>query len=188
MPFHSIDLTNLVNQISIFGSQQAYKELFKILYPALFGLCFVILKSREQAEEVSHDVMITLWRNRKSLVTIQNIRVYALVIARNQSINVLNKERKHQRISIDDVDVDIAISDLNPEQSLINGELKEKLKLAIDSLPRQCKMVFKLIKEDGSSYKEVAAILNISIKTVDAHLVNAVKKLTVLLREEYNLR
>lgn len=182
------DLNNLVNQISLYNSQQAYKELFKCLYPALFSFSFSLLKTKEQAEEVSHDVMITLWRNRKALMTIRNIKVYAFVLARNQALNVLNKEKKHQVIDIDDIELDIVLNELNPEQSLINGELKEKLQQAINSLPKQCKMVFKLIKEDGCSYKEAASIMNISIKTVDAHLVTAVKKLTVLLQLEYNLR
>ncbi|MBG6233973.1 RNA polymerase sigma-70 factor (ECF subfamily) [Pedobacter sp. CAN_A7] len=188
MQIHSPDLSHLVNQISLYNSQQAYKELFKYLYPALLGFSFSLLKSREQAEEVANDVMITLWKNRKALLSIRNIKVYAFVMARNQALNVLNKNKSHQLIAIDELELDIVLSDLNPEQSLINGELKEKLQFAINSLPKQCKMVFKLIKEDGCSYKETAAIMNISIKTVDAHLVTAVKKLTVLLQVEYNLR
>jgi len=185
---HPNDLIHLVNQISLYNSQQAYKELFKYLYPALFGFSFSLLKVREQAEEVADDVMITLWRNRKSLTTINNIKCYALVLARNQSLNSLNKSKRHQLLSIDDLEIDVVINEFDPEQSLINGELKEKLQQAVNSLPRQCKMVFKLIKEDGCSYKEAAAMLNISIKTVDAHLVTAVKKLTLLLQVEYNLR
>jgi RNA polymerase sigma-70 factor (family 1) len=188
MQIHSPDLSHLVNQISLYNSQQAYKELFKCLYPALLGFSFSLLKSREQAEEVANDVMITLWKNRKALLSIRNIKVYAFVMARNLALNIINKNKRHQLIAIDELEIDIVLSDLNPEQSLINGELKEKLQFAINSLPKQCKMVFKLIKEDGCSYKETAAIMNISIKTVDAHLVTAVKKLTVLLQLEYNLR
>ena len=182
------DLSHLVNQISLYNSQQAYKALFKCLYPALFGFSFSLLKSREAAEEVANDVMITLWKNRKALMTIRNIKVYTYVLARNHALNVLNKDKKHQLLALDDLEIDVVLNDLNPEQSLINEELKEKLQHAINSLPRQCKLVFKLIKEDGCSYKEVASILNISIKTVDAHLVTAVKKLTVLLQLEYNLK
>jgi RNA polymerase sigma-70 factor (family 1) len=182
------DLNNLVNQISLYNSQVAYKELFKCLFPALFGFSYSFLKSRELAEEVANDVMITLWKNRKALLTIRNIKVYAFVLARNRALNVLNKDKKNQMMAIEDLEVDLVLNDLNPEQSLINGELKEKLQYAINSLPKQCKMVFKLIKEDGCSYKEAASILNISIKTVDAHLVTAIKKLMILLQIEYNLK
>ncbi|MNY30490.1 ECF RNA polymerase sigma-E factor [compost metagenome] len=83
--------------------------------------------------------------------------------------------------------MEVALDSLNPEQLLINGELKKKLEQATQSLPGKCQLVFKLIKEDGLSYKETASILNISVKTVDAHLVTAVKKLTTILKMEFNL-
>lgn len=187
MSNHVPDLNNLISHISLYNSQQAYKQLFKILFPSLFSFCFCLLKSRELAEEVANDVMITFWRDREKLAEVKNIKVYAFVIARNLSLNLLNKHRKYNMISIDDIEIDIMLDELNPEQILINEELKRKLELATETLPNQCKLVFKLIKEDGMSYKEAAAILNISIKTVDAHLVSAIKKLTAILQVEYNL-
>ena len=52
---------------------------------------------------------------------------------------------------------------------------------AVNSLPPRCRLVFKLIKEDKLSYKEVAAILNVSVKTVDTQLNIALKKLEGIL-------
>jgi len=48
---------------------------------------------------------------------------------------------------------------------------------AIDQLPPQCRLIFKLAKEDGLKYREVAEILNISIKTVENQLAIAVQKI-----------
>lgn len=187
MPKSLPDLNDLKSHIALYDSESAYQQLFKCLFPFLYRFCYCILKSRELAEEAASDVMITLWRNRLKLVAINNIKVYAFVIARNVSLNILNRNQKQDLISLDDVQVDILLDALNPEQLLINDELKKKLELATQSLPSQCKLVFKLIKEDGLSYKETATILNISVKTVDAHLVNAVKKLTTILKAEFNL-
>ena len=91
-------------------------------------------------------------------------------------------------LSAQDIDVDIHVDYSNPEMILLQGELKQQLELAIKTLPKQCKLVFKLIKEDGFSYKEVADILDISPKTVDAHLVNAVRKLSAILKAEFNIK
>jgi len=88
---------------------------------------------------------------------------------------------------LDDIEVDVIFDTQTPEQILINDELKKKLEVAIQALPTRCKLVFKLIKEDGLSYKEAADILNISVKTVDAHLVTSIKKLTSTLRVEFHL-
>lgn len=176
------NLAELISHIALHSSQAAYRQLFKMLYPSLYRFCYCLLKSRELAEETANDVMITLWRNRQRLGDIRNIKVYTFVIARNLSLNLLNRGIKHERISLDDIKVDIVLDTLNPEQLLINGELKKRLENATSALPARSKLVFKLIKEDGLSYKETAEILNISVKTVDAHLATAVKKLTVFLK------
>jgi RNA polymerase sigma-70 factor (family 1) len=180
-------LPELLSYIALHNNQDAYKQLFKILFPSLFRFSFCLLKSRELAEEVASDVMITLWRNRVNLHHVENIKVYAFVIARNLSLNTLNKHNRHVHISIDDIDVKIFSDNLTPEQIFINDELKKKLEMATQALPARCKLVYKLIKEDGLSYKETATILNISIKTVDAHLVTAIKKLTTVFKSEFNL-
>lgn len=187
MPKCLPDLNDLKSHIALHDSESAYQQLFNCLFPSLYRFCYCLLKSRELAEEAASDVMITLWRNRLKLLTIHNIKVYAFVIARNVSLNMINRHNKQELVSLDTLHTEILLDSLNPEQILINDELKRKLELATQTLPNQCKLVFKLIKEDGLSYKETATILNISTKTVDAHLVNAVKKLTAILKAEFNL-
>jgi len=187
MSNHLPDLKSLISHIALHNSEHAYEQLFRYLFPSLYRFCFYLLKSRELAEEAASDVMITIWRSREKLPEVRNIKVYAFVIARNLSLNVLSKHSRQEWISIDDLDLEIILDNPNPEQLLINDELKKKLERATEALPSQCKLVFKLIKEDGLSYKETASILNISVKTVDAHLVSAIKKLTALLKAEFNL-
>lgn len=68
-------------------------------------------------------------------------------------------------------------TETTPEDDLISKELTHKLNQAIDSLPNQCKMAFKLIREDNLKYKEAAEVLNISVKTLEAHITKAVKTL-----------
>ena len=182
-----IDLNDLLGHIALHNSESAYKQLFKFLFPSLYRLCYFLLKSRELAEEAASDVMITLWQKREKLPEIHNIKGYAFVIARNLSINMLHKDARWKLISLDDVEVEIVLNTLDPEQVLINNELRKNLETAMQNLPARCKLVFKLIKEEGLTYKKTAELLNISIKTVDAHLVNAGKKLAFYLGQESNL-
>jgi RNA polymerase sigma factor (sigma-70 family) len=60
---------------------------------------------------------------------------------------------------------------------MITAEMMHKMQAAIDALPPRCKMIFKLIREDGLRYKEVAEILNISVNTIDAQMAIAVRKI-----------
>ena len=65
----------------------------------------------------------------------------------------------------------------SPEQQLITEEIFKKIHSAVQDLPPRCKMVFKLVREDGLKYDEVAEIMKISVNTVDAQMVIAVKRI-----------
>jgi len=181
------DLTDIVNAIAINDSYIAYKKLFGLLFPSIKRFSYSLLKSPEQAEEVASDVMITIWRKRKTIASISNIRVYAFVIAKNLSLNILKKNSGGRIVSLDDVSINLRINNSTPEWILINDELRKSLDDAINGLPAQCKIIFRLVKEDGLSYKEVSEILDISTKTVDSQLVIANKRLSVAIRKEFNL-
>ncbi|WP_316814952.1 RNA polymerase sigma-70 factor [Pedobacter nyackensis] len=177
----------LLYDISRNSSEVAYKKLFVLLFPALkrFACCFV--KSAHIAEEIAADVMITLWRNRDELTEIRNIMVYSFVIAKNLSMNFLKRESGKVIVSLDDLDIRLETDNSTPEQILISDELKNRLNQNIDALPPRCKLVFKLIRQDGMSYKEVAEVLGVSVKTVDAQLVIAVRRLAESVKKEFNL-
>ncbi len=181
------NLTEAVNQLAISNSEASYKSIFKYLFNPIKRFSFCLLKSHELAEEVASDVMFILWQRRTDLLLVENLYAYALIVARNLSLNTIKKNLKTDTISIDDISIDIFLDNNTPEQILINAELRIKIEQTINQLPPKGKLVFKLIKEDGLSYKDVAEILSISIKTVDAHLVSAVKKITVILNKEFNL-
>ena len=149
---------------------------------------FCILHSNEEAEEVAQDMMMTLWKQRKTLVEITNVYVYSLVITKNLSLNVLKKNSKNKTSSLDDTDISFFFDSSSPEQIIIDNELKRRLENAIQSLPPKCQLVFKLSKENNLSYKEIAEILSISVKTVDAHLVVATQKLTKIFKSEFQLK
>jgi RNA polymerase sigma factor (sigma-70 family) len=67
---------------------------------------------------------------------------------------------------------------------MITSEMMVRMHQVIETLPPRCKMIFKLIREDGLKYKEVAEILNISVNTIDAQMAIAVKKICTALHIE----
>lgn len=183
----SSNIQFLLYDISINNSQVAYQKLFMLMFPSVKRFVNCLVKSPHIAEELAADVMITLWRKRSELMEIRNIMVYSFVIAKNLSMNFLKKESGRRIVSLDDVDVKLEIDNITPEQILISDELKSRLNKKIDALPPRCKLIFKLIRQDGLSYKEAAEILDVSIKTIDAQLVIAVKRLSESVKKEFNL-
>jgi RNA polymerase sigma-70 factor (family 1) len=169
----------LQTRIARFEDQQAYKELFLALYPSLFRFISGIVKSKPVAEEIISDVFIKIWEKRQDLELIVNLTVYCYVIAKNLSLNFLEKQRRTTTLNIEDFSDSLSELYIDPEQLLITSEMADRINLAVDSLPARCKMIFTLIKENGFKYKEVAEIMNISSKTVENQLAIALKKISV---------
>jgi RNA polymerase sigma-70 factor (ECF subfamily) len=167
----------LQQQIARFDDQQAYKELFTSLYPFLYPFARTIVKAKESAEEVVSDVFIKIWEKRKDLEKIDNLKVYLYVSTRNIAFNYLDKQKRNATFSIDDYQAEFTSVYFNPEQMLITADMLALIQKAIDQLPSKCRLIFKLAKEDGLKYKEIAEILNISVKTVENQLAIALHKI-----------
>ncbi len=160
--------------------QQAYKELFTTFYSYLFRFAKTLVKSKESAEEIVSDVFIKMWERRKELEKIDNLKVYLYVSTRNIAYNYLDKQKRNPTNRLDDFGGEFASIYFDPEQLMITADMLALIQKAIDGLPPKCKMIFKLAKEDGLKYREVAEVLNISVKTVENQLAIALHKLGIL--------
>jgi len=169
----------LQTRIARFDDQQAYKELFLTLYPSLFSFTSAIIKSKPAAEEIISDVFIKIWEKRQDLELIVNLKVYCYVIAKNLSLNHLEKQKRITTLNIEDFSDSLTDVFIDPEQLMITSEMMERIKIAVDALPARCKMIFSLVKENDFKYKEAAEIMNVSIKTVENQLAIALKKISV---------
>ncbi|SEW50871.1 RNA polymerase sigma factor [Chitinophaga arvensicola] len=168
----------LVERVASLGDEQAYKALFRLFYKPLSQFAFSIVKSWESAEEIASDVFMNVWKQRERLLQVENLRVYLYVSTKNIALNYLNKAARTQHFSLDEVAVDISVSYATPEQIFISGEMVKRIEAAVNALPPKRKMIFKLIREDGLKYKEVAQILDISVNTIDVHMAQALKKIS----------
>lgn len=167
------------------GDQSGFKEFYDLQFFKLYQFAYSFVHSREPAEEIVNDVFLALWQKRAALDTINNIQVYLYVSVKNASLNYLRSRNLHVPLSIDELCVDHFPLVANPELLATQRELQKQIREAVEQLPPRCRLIFKLVKEDGLSYKQVAAILDLSVKTVDAQLCLALKKLAVILQSIY---
>lgn len=174
----AVNMEELQRRIALYDDEPAYKEIFFTFYKALVRFAASFLDDKDSAEEVVSDVMMKIWERRKTLNTIDNLRVYLYISTRNTALNYLAKQRKNALVSLDTVSIDYPSPTLNPEQLMITAEMMRRIHNAVNALPPRCKLVFQLVKEDGLPYKEVAQILNISIKTIDNQLAIALRKIS----------
>jgi RNA polymerase sigma-70 factor (ECF subfamily) len=171
------NIDELQRRIALYDDEPAYKEVFFTYYSRLLRFAQTFVEDKQSAEEIVSDVMMKIWEKRKDLPNVINLRVYLYISTKNTALNYLAKQRKVEIVSIEHLNLDFISNTPNPEQLMITAEMLRLINNAINALPPRCKLVFKLVKEDGLPYREVADILDISIKTIDNQLAIALRKI-----------
>lgn len=166
-------------QQGIFNNEEAaLAQLHQIFYGKLYQFARAMLHNSEVAEEIVEDVFVKLWCNRTNITTIDNIAVYLYVAVKNSCLNYISRKAKGLITApFDFLDIEINEEHTNPQDILITAEMTQQMHKAIEALPPRCKMIFKLVREDGLKYREVAQILNISVNTIDVQMAIAVKRI-----------
>jgi len=177
----AIQLRELQRSIAI-DDEMAFTQLYLRFGKRLIQFSHSLVRSKEIAEELVEDVFVKLWANRTQINEIENLTVYLYVAVKNRSLNVLSqKARELITTPFDYLDTPADEFSADPYDLMITSEMMASMRAAIDELPPRCKMIFRLIREDGLRYKEVADILNISVNTIDVQMAIAVKKICAAL-------
>jgi RNA polymerase sigma-70 factor (ECF subfamily) len=179
----SHNIKQLLLRISSNGDEQAFKQFFDLYAGRLYQFAYSFIKSKPIAEEAVSDVFFKVWLNRKELVNIENIKAYLFKATYNTSLNYLDEIKRKKAVSLEDVEVDLGINLICPETELINKELKKVIEQAIESLPPRCKLIYKMAKVEQLKYKEIAELLDISVKTINHQLSIALKKIGEVIKQ-----
>lgn len=167
------DITSAINAIVQYEDAHAFEFIFNTFYDKLYRVAYYYMSSDENAEDAVSEVFYKLWNNRKKLNKIENLENYLFFMIRNQCLSTLRAGKKITYTDQQDT-LKQQITTTNPENSLISEEFIRYLSEHISSLPPRCRIIFIMVKEDGLKYKEVAEILNISIKTVENQMTKAI--------------
>ncbi len=146
---------------------------------------FTMIHNKLFAEEIVQDVFSLIWKNKKQLKGVSNIDAYLYKSTRNKTIDHIRSHKNDiTNIAQDNLDLfqSYVFTNTNPENELVTKELAQKLNDEILNLPEKAQLVFRMIKEDGLSYQQVAELLNISTKTVDNHLSKSIKRIREVIK------
>jgi len=160
------------------GDSLSFRLLMEKYSEQLYNFAFYFLKSRETSEEVVSDVFYKFWSNRQNLPQIKNIESYLYTSVKNQSLNYIEKNQKMRYLDVKaDTLPELVSEELNPEKAVLAEELKAQIDQAIERLPEKCRLIFKMVREDGMKYKQVAEIMDISVNTVKEQMARALKSI-----------
>lgn len=169
----------LQKRVARFRDEWAYKELFLYFYTPLHRFAFGLMKDADDVEDVVSEIFISIWCMGEKIEKIERLDYYLFQCVKNAAFKYVQKRKT------DSLNSDIcssAIDALYPADSNLN--LKETSRLienAVQNLPPQCQMVFRLAKEEAMTYKEIGLIINISENTVKTHIRIALARIRQLL-------
>ncbi len=157
------------------GDQEAFEMLFHAYYGNLCLYASKILNNEHMAEEVVQDFFVKLWEKKEQISIDTSIKNYLFKSVKNQCLNFIKHNViKENYIKTKEVDIQ---QNINYEEHFIEVDLAKKIEESINSLPEKRREIFRLSREEGLKYREIAEKLNISVKTVEAQMGLAIKNL-----------
>lgn len=156
--------------------EQYFYEYFEVLH----RYAYTLLKDNDDAQDAVQAVFVQLWHKRDILAIRQSARSYLYVATHNQCLNNI-KSRKTRKKYYDNFAAEESYVTTATEESIELKDLQKEILAAMDSLPDKCREVFYKSRFEEKTYPEIAEELNISVKTVEAHMSKALRILRPLL-------
>ena len=143
----------------------------------LFRLAFRITLNQQDAEDVVQETLIKIWNRRDQWDEIESLEGWALTIARNMALDVLRKQDIHRTVSLDEP-LSSNAHHLTPNTHTPYEQMMEKERIAMvrdlmNSLPEKQRTAMQLRDFEDKSYKEIAAIMQISEDQVKINIFRA---------------
>jgi RNA polymerase sigma-70 factor, ECF subfamily len=169
------------------GDIKEFERLFGKYYEPLCHFAFKFLKDMDLAEDIVQEFFYNFWKNRESFNLRLSLNSYLYQSIRNNSLHLLRHLSIRQKFA-DEVknEFNELTSFTEQDENGIN-ELNKVIDETLNRLPERCSHIFKLNRFEGKKYKEIAEILSISIKTVEADMGKALQVFRKSLKDFNNM-
>ncbi|WP_138993572.1 RNA polymerase sigma-70 factor [Larkinella sp. C7] len=173
-----IDTEFLIRQTFESDARRGYELLFRRYYRTLCSQAVRFVHSRTIAEDLVSEVFFSFWKNQVHQHITTSYQAYLYAAVRKRAYTHLRLEFRQEAMPAeaegDGMDADFA---LDPEQLLQYTELYQRIEETVRQLPPQCQRVFVMSRFEGKKHREIADELQISPKTIEAHLSRALSQL-----------
>jgi RNA polymerase sigma-70 factor (ECF subfamily) len=166
------------------ADEKAFEQVYNRYWYKLFSVAYHQLGTKEDAEQIVHDVFEKLWLRRKQL-SITNLSIYLVISVKNLCVNFIKSQltfRKYQEYllfqEIHQTDISDTIN--SPEN------LEEAIEKALKKLPEKTALVFKMSKFENQTNRAISAQLNLTEKAVEYHITKSLKHLRENLKSYYS--
>lgn len=168
------------------GDEKSFERLYYFYCERLFYFALKYLKTQEAAEELVQEIFVKLWEIRADLDPEKSFNSFLFTIAKNTIFNQFRK-KINEDAYLEHLKYYLDRTHNKTENDIILADMKKRIDKCIAGLPPQRKKIYLMSREGGLSYKEIAKELEISEKTVEAHIRLALKTIRAAVNSEIML-
>lgn len=168
------------------GDEKAFEHLFKAQYQILCGYARKYLDDTDQAEEIVQEMFFSFWQKKEKLEINTSLEAYLFRSVRNSCLNYLKHLKIREQYKLAN-NQEIRQKEQEVHDNVVAMELEKRIENVINQLPPERKKIFKMSRYEELKYKEIAAQLKISVKTVEAQMGKALKFLRLHLADYLSL-
>ncbi|MBN2273982.1 MAG: RNA polymerase sigma-70 factor [Bacteroidales bacterium] len=179
------EILDLLNR----GDEEAIRFIFDAYYEKLCLYAEAIIKDHQAAEDIVEDLFVSVWINAKTNPVHTAIKNYLYKSTYHNCLKHINKRRTEDRnteklhYTLKDIEIMHHETSGYPLSGLLVSEIEKKAEDILESLPEQCKKIYKLNRLEGLNYPEIAARLKITVGTVKTQMSRAFQKFREGLKE-----
>jgi RNA polymerase sigma-70 factor (family 1) len=156
------------------GDQHAFRQLFDRHRDKIYSFALYLTRLEPTAEEITQDVFTKAWTHREKLPKLDYFPSWLKVVARNEAYNYL-KRKARERLALLDLAGQGPVAAPSSEGELEARDFARLLREAVDRLPPQQQRVYLLSRREGLKQEEIAAELQLSVRTVKNHMSAALR-------------
>ncbi len=159
------------------GDIKTFEEIFRKYYSPLVFFSVSITRRMDVSEEILQDLFYVLWRDRANLQILRSLKAYLYSAVRNRSLQFCERKKldNNYRESLESPDVEV--DGMDPQQSMEYMELESVINKTMERMPERRQQIFRMHRFENKKYMEIADILSLSVKTVEAEISKALKTL-----------
>jgi len=163
------------------GDEKSFETLFRTYYKSLCLFAHKIVKDAVIAEEIVQDIYYYMWDKREVLELSTSVKSYLFKSVYNNSLKYIRHQKivKNYEVMVGGNDSPFEIQDNYAEI----GEIMDIINRTLEEVPERTREIFELNRNAGLKYQEISEKLNISIKTVEAHMTSILKLFRENLRD-----
>lgn len=159
------------------GDIEAFERVFHCFSDRIYYFALRYIRNQHDAEEIVQEVFLKIWENRNNINEDLSFSGYLFTIARNTIFNQ-NRKKVNEQAYFEYVKHALSLASNKTEDDLIFSDIQSMVNKVINELPPQRQLVYKMSREKGLSYREIATELSLSERTVEAHIRLALKTIT----------